>query len=236
MSWSISSPPIRMLFETTIPPRRLGDRQAGPDRGGHRLLDEAGPTGPGVQRRIEDRALLDFGHARRDADDHAWPRQESDPVVDLVHEVANHLLGHVEVADHAVAERSDGHDVRRRPADHPLRLGPDGQDALRPGLDRDDGRLADHDPAVADVDERVRRAEVDADVAGEQAEEAVEHARSGTSVGGRPAGRGRTEKYTGGAREVRTARERRIRPPAGVALVSRMRSRGPEATPRHRGR
>ena len=35
--------------------------------------------------------------------------------------------------------------------------------------------LADDDAAVADVDERVGRAEVDADVAGEEAEEGVEH-------------------------------------------------------------
>ena len=90
-------------------------------------------------------------------------------------EVLDHLLGDVEVADDAVAQRPDRDDVRRRPADHPLRLGADGQDALGLGVDRDDRRLAHHDPAVADVDQGVRGPEVDADVAREEAEQAVEH-------------------------------------------------------------
>jgi hypothetical protein len=38
-----------------------------------------------------------------------------------------------------------------------------------------DGRLAHHDPAIADVDQGVRGAEVDSDIAREEAEQAVEH-------------------------------------------------------------
>src|SRR3972149_3154931 len=159
ISTSISSPPIRMDFETTIPPRlmtatsvvpppmsttsepdgsltgraaprggargrpaadvddertrRFADRQAGPDRGGHRFLDEAGPAGAGVEGRVLDRPLLDLGHARRDADEHPRPGDEADPVVGLVPEVLDHLLGHVEVADDPVPERPDGEEVGR---------------------------------------------------------------------------------------------------------------------------
>ena len=155
--------------------RRLADRQAGADRGGHRLLDQARPAGSGVQRRVADGPLLDLGHARRDAEQHPRPRDHPDPVVHPVDEVLDHLLGDVEVADDAVAERPDRDDARRRPADHPLRLRPDRQDALRLGVDRDDRRLAHDDPAVADVDQGVGGPEVDPDVAGEEAEEAVEH-------------------------------------------------------------
>ena len=90
-------------------------------------------------------------------------------------EVLDHLLGHVEVADDAVAQRPDRDDVGRRPADHPLGLGADGQDPLGLGVDRHDRRLAHDDPAIADVDQGVGGPEVDPDVAGEEAEEAVEH-------------------------------------------------------------
>ena len=62
-----------------------------------------------------------------------------------------------------------------RAADHALGLRADRQDPLGLGVDGHDRRLGDHDPAVADVHERVRRAEVDPDVAGEEAEESVEH-------------------------------------------------------------
>ena len=104
------------------------------------------------------------------------PRDQADPVVHLVHEVLDHLLGDVEVADDPVAERADRDDRGGRPADHPLRLGADREHALRLRVDRHDRRLGDHDPAIAHVDQRVGGAEVDADVAGEEAEESVEHA------------------------------------------------------------
>jgi len=106
--------------------------------------------------------------------------------VDLVDEVLDHLLGHVEVADDPVAQRPDRDDVGRRPADHPLGLGADGQDALGLGIDRHDGRFAHDDAAVADVHQRVGGPEVDPDVAGEEAEDPVEHEVGGSFVvGGR---------------------------------------------------
>ena len=136
--------------------RRLADRQARADRGSHRLLDEACPAGTRVERRVADGALLDFGDAPRDAEHTPWTRDQPDAIVHPVHEVLDHLLGDVEVADDAVAQRADRDDVGRCPADHPLGLGPDGQHALRLCVDRDDGRLAHDDPAVANVDQRVR--------------------------------------------------------------------------------
>src|SRR2546430_10706348 len=59
----------------------------------------------GAQRRLLDRALLDTGHARRDADDDARVREAM--LVHLHDEVPQHLLGHVEVRDHTVLERAD---------------------------------------------------------------------------------------------------------------------------------
>ena len=63
---------------------------------------------------------------------------EPDPVVHLVDEVLDHLLGDVEVADDAVTERPDRDDVGGRPADHALRLGADREHPLGPRVDRDD--------------------------------------------------------------------------------------------------
>ena len=194
---SVVPPPMSTISE----PGRLRHGQPGADRRRHRLLDQAGPAGAGVEGGVADGALLDLGHAGRDAEQHPRPRDQADPVVHLVHEVLDHLLGDVEVADDAVAERADRDDRGGRPADHPLGLGADGEDALGLGVDGDDRRLGDDDPAVADVDERVGRAEVDPDVAGEEAEESVEHAggavpccgTAGPAVARRataPAGRG----------------------------------------------
>jgi hypothetical protein len=95
--------------------------------------------------------------------------------VHLVHEVLDHLLGDVEVADDAVTQRADRDDAGRRAAEHALRLGTDGQHAARFLVDRDHAWLADDDAPVLDVDEGVGGSEIDPDVAREHAEEGVEH-------------------------------------------------------------
>ena len=82
----------------------------------------------------------------------------------LVDEVAQHRLGDVEVGDDAVLHRADGGDVAGRAAEHPLGLVADGADLAGDGVEGDDGGLAQDDALVLHVDERVGRAEIDADV------------------------------------------------------------------------
>jgi hypothetical protein len=79
-------------------------------------------------------------------------------------EVSNHLLGVLEVRDHSAAHRTHGDDVGRRPAEHPPRFFADSEDLACPFADRDHRWFVEHDAATADVDQRVRSAEVDADV------------------------------------------------------------------------
>ena len=148
-------------------PGRLGDGEAGADRGGHRLLDEVGLARAGGERRLLDGALLDAGDAGRDADDDARVREAV--LVHLLDEVAQHLLGDVEVGDHAVLQRADRGDRARRAAEHALRLDADRVDVARALVDRDDRRLGEHDPTAAHVDERVGGAEVDGHVAAAEA-------------------------------------------------------------------
>ena len=157
---SISSPPTRSDCETTMPPSEItatsvvpppmstimfpvgsADREPGADRGGHRLLDQVRLARAGGQRRLLDGALLDAGDARRDADDDARMREAV--LVHLLDEVAEHLLGDVEVGDHAVLQRADRADRPRRAAEHPLRLEPDGVDlAGRWSIATTDGSLS----------------------------------------------------------------------------------------------
>ena len=86
-------------------------------------------------------------------------------VVHLLDEVAQHLLGHVEVGDDAVLQRADRGDRPGRAAEHALGLDPDGVHLARALVDRDDRRLGEHDAAAAHVDERVGCAEVDSHLA-----------------------------------------------------------------------
>ncbi len=141
------------------PPDRFFDREPRADRGRDRLLDQVHAPGPGRQRRLLDGALLDRGHPRGGAHDQAWMRVAA--VDHPADEVAQHLLGDLEVGDHAVAQRARGGDRRGRAADHPLGLGADRVNQPGLGVRGDDRRLGDHDPPARDVHERVRGPEVD---------------------------------------------------------------------------
>jgi hypothetical protein len=55
---------------------------------------------------------------------------EAAPVVHLADEMLDHLLRHLEIGDHAVAQRADGLDVAGRAAEHQLGLVAHGQDLL----------------------------------------------------------------------------------------------------------
>ena len=106
------------------PADRLLDRQPGADGRGDRLLDQMHPPGAGGQRGLLHGPLLDLGDARGSADDQA--RMGHAPVEHLADEVAQHLLGDLEIGDHAVAQRARGRDRGRGAPDHPLGLGADG--------------------------------------------------------------------------------------------------------------
>ncbi len=92
-------------------------------------------------------------------------------VVHLLDEVAEHLLGDVEVGDDAVLQRADRGDGAGGAADHALGLDADGVDFARALVDRDDRRLREDDPAATDVDERVGGAQVHGHVATAEAVE-----------------------------------------------------------------
>ena len=168
-------PPSEMTATSVVPPPMstimlpVGSAtgQAGADRGGHRLLDQVRLARAGRERGLLDRALLDAGDAGRHADDDARVRPAV--LVHLLDEVAQHLLGDVEVGDHAVLERPDRLDVAGRAAEHALGLDADGVHLARALVDRHHRRLGEHDAAAAHVDERVGRAEVDGHVAAAEA-------------------------------------------------------------------
>ena len=66
-----------------------------------------------------------------------------------------------------------------RAPDHPLGLGADRDDRVGAGVDRDHRGLVEQDAAAARVDERVRRAEIDREVAAEQLTTARRAQRAG---------------------------------------------------------
>ena len=162
---SVVPPPM----STTMLPRGLGDGQAGPDGGGHGLVHQVDLGGLGLERRVLDRALLDLGHLGGDADDDARPHQGV-AVVGLADEVAEHLLGDLEVRDHPVLHGTDGHDVAGGAPQHLLGVLAHRLHLSRDLVDGHDGGLGDHDALALGVDEGVGGAEVDGEVARQEAQ------------------------------------------------------------------
>jgi hypothetical protein len=80
-----------------------------------------------------------------------------------------HLLGRLEVGDHAVLERADRGDALGRAADHPLGVVPDRNQLTGLLVDRDDARLVHEDAFAAHVDERVGGAEINGHVPADEA-------------------------------------------------------------------
>jgi hypothetical protein len=103
-------------------------------------------------------------------------------LVHLLDEVTEHLLGHVEVGDHAVLQRPDRGDRAGRAAQHPLRLDPDRVHLAVPRVDRDYRWLGEHDPTPPHVDQRVGGAEVDRHVAAAKSCQVTEYAHASGSA------------------------------------------------------
>src|ERR1700727_2681886 len=163
---SISSPPTRIDCETTIPPSEITATSDVPPPMSTTIEPAASPPGSPP--------LLDARHTRRYADDDARVRPAV--LVDLLDEVAQHLLGHVEVGDHAVLQRPDRLDRARRAPEHPLRLDPDRVDFASARVDRDNARLRQDNAASTHVHQRVRRAQIDGHVAAAKACQVAEDA------------------------------------------------------------
>ena len=125
-------------------PRGLFDRQARADRRGHGLLHQIDFAGARAISRILHGALFhrrDFaGHADHDARMH-----QHAPVVRLLDEIGEHLFGDLEIGDHAVLHRLDGHHVARRAAQHVLGFAAHRHHFAAVLVDGHDGRLVHHD-------------------------------------------------------------------------------------------
>ena len=152
----------------------LGDRQAGADGRGHRLLHQVHLAGLGAIGAVDHGAALDLGDARRDADDQAGPAP-GDAALGLADEVAQQPLGGVEVGDHAVAQRPDGGDVGWRAAEHGVGGVADGLGLVALGVDGDDGRFVDDDAAAGREHDGVSCAEVDCEVACAEGQDVEQH-------------------------------------------------------------
>ena len=142
----------------------FGDGQACADGGDHGLLDEMNFGGLGAVGGVHDGALFNLRDLRGDTDDDAGMHHHL-AVVGLLDEVVEHLFGVAEVGDDAVFHGLDGDDVAGGAAEHLLGLFADGLNLIGDLVDGDDGGLVDDDAFAGGEDERVRRAEIDGQVA-----------------------------------------------------------------------
>ena len=158
--------------------RRLGDRQSRADPRGHRLVHQIDLAGAGPFGAVDDGPPLDGRDAAGHGDDHARPNQPA-AAVHLADEIAEHGLGDLEVADHAVLHRTDRRNGAGGLAEHLV-----GDDAHRLAVvENDIGALADgyhrgfieNDAFIADAHQRVAGTQVDPHIDAEPSQDCIEY-------------------------------------------------------------
>ncbi len=151
--------------------RWLRHRQIGPDGSGHWLFDQEHAACTGAFCRFLNGATLDRCGPGRDTDNDLRAGKAAS-VMHLANKVLNHFFGNFEVGDHAIAQRANGLDVSRRPAQHHLRLVPNSQDLFLAFhiSDGDHRRLVQNNTAPLHIDECIGRAEVDCHIGGQKTE------------------------------------------------------------------
>ena len=92
-------------------------------------------------------------------------------VVRLLDEVVQHLLSDFEVGDDAILHGLDGHDVARCAAKHFLGLFTNSLDFVGVLIQGHNRRFVYHNAFAARVHQRIGGAQVDGEVAGEDAEQ-----------------------------------------------------------------
>ena len=147
--------------------RRFMDRKTDPDGRRHRLLDQIYFARSGMSCRILHSPLFHLGNAGRHGDDN--PGSDQFAMMHSLNEMPQHRFGDLEVGDHAVFHRPYGHDISRGPSQHAFGFLAHRQHVGRAGLDGHDGRLAEHDALVSDINQRIGRAQVYSDVVGKEA-------------------------------------------------------------------
>jgi hypothetical protein len=108
----------------------LFDRQAGTDGRSHWLFDQEDFARTGTQSRFTDGATLDLSGFAGNTDQHTRAGLQKAVLVNLVDKILKHLFAHAEVGNNAVFHRSNGGNVARGTAQHPLGFHPDSNNAL----------------------------------------------------------------------------------------------------------
>ena len=90
----------------------------------------------------------------------------------LADEVLDHFFRHFEIRDHAIAQGPNGRDIPRRPPQHELRLFTHRQHLLTATHigNSDHTRLIQNDAPALHIDQRIRGAEVNGHIGGQEAE------------------------------------------------------------------
>jgi hypothetical protein len=88
----------------------------------------------------------------------------------LLDEVAEHLLGRLEIGDHPITHGPDRGDAARRAPEHLLRLAANRFDLVADVVDGHDGGFIQDDAGTARKDAGIGRTEIDRQVIGEERE------------------------------------------------------------------
>ena len=121
--------------------------------------------------------LFHLGDAGGHADDNAGADQPA-AVVDLGNEVPKHCFRHFKIRDDAILHGTDGHDIARCTAKHPLGFAAHGQHLVVAAIvafDRDHGRFPQNDTLALDVDAGVGGSKIDCQIVRKESQNLIQN-------------------------------------------------------------
>ena len=132
--------------------------------GGDGTIQQLGTLGARVEEDADQAALFRLVHAGGNGQHHAGTAEEA-LADDHAHEVAEHGVGQLKVADHALAQRAQRQHIAGRAADHSIGLRAHSQHLLAHALNGDYCRLAQHDALALLINQHVGRAQINTQIA-----------------------------------------------------------------------
>ena len=149
-------------------PRRFMDRQFDADRGREWLFYHVHFACAGSACGVAHGAYFDRSDSRRHADHHARTEQCFVSRLRFIDEIREHLRCHLEIRYDTIYDRFQCLNMLGCTPHHVLGLLTDGDHLARFCIECDDRGLIDDDAAAAHIHQRIGRAEVYADVVGEE--------------------------------------------------------------------
>ena len=150
---------------------RVFDRNAHADRSSHRFVYQVNFLGTGLLRSIDHGTLFHFSNSGRDTHHYTGLHHPQRVLLHALDKGLQKSLDQFEIGNHAVTHRAHRAAFAGRTTKHLLRFETDSGDTIVLAVDSNHRRFVDDNSLTRHMNQRIRRAKVNTDIARKEAEQ-----------------------------------------------------------------